>query len=195
MDDNVSVWDYYQPGFVHPGYVPYLRKNIKDKWGNTVNVNTWEKQGPPGMVAPELVRINKGMSFMRMFESDPCPPGWEKVPDDSAMCVQRKLKHEPIFYSDKAFIAKRQYWKGTAVQIADPRYDRRVSEQTDLRSVNPLTGQYTIYYKPVESSAHTKYGFPLQSQSAKEPGKYDQNWNLPRDEKYLGVATKDSYLA
>ena len=192
MEDNTSVWDYYQQGFVHPGYVPYLHKIVTDKWGNKVKINEWERQGSPSMVAPELVRRNKGMTFQRMFETDPCPPGWTKVPGNTGYCVQKELKHEPVFYTDKAFIAKRQYWRGytdgTQAE-AESRSTRRISEQTDLRSVNPLTGQYTIYYKPVESAANTRYTPPVPP-----PGKFDQTWNLERDRKFQPLDVKDSYL-
>src|SRR5437868_4272621 len=127
METNLSVWDYYQPGFVHPEFVPYLREKVKDGWGNTVSINTWEKQGcVPSMVEPALVRVNKGLTFQKMFDSDPCPNGFTKAAD--SYCVREPLKGEPVFYTDKAFVAKRQFWNGYGDINPGP---RRVSEQTD----------------------------------------------------------------
>jgi len=190
MDTNESVWHYYQPGYVHPAYIPYIRKVVKDRWGNEVNINTWERQGCKTNIYPELVRVNKGMSFMRMFDTDPCPNGWEKVPGDDpnrlSMCVQAPLKHEPVFYTDKAFIAQRQFWNGPTVPQSVP---RRISEPTDMRSIDPLTGNYIVYYEPVNTKAPTRYAPPVPP-----PGKYDQTWALPSKSNQGSMPMRDSYL-
>lgn len=187
MESNTSVWHYYQPGFVHEDFVPYLRDKIQDPSGNTVSISRWKRQGcVPGMVEPALVRINKGLTFQRMFDSDPCPNGFVK--DENSYCVREPLRGEPVFYTDKAFIAKRQYWDGYGVANPGP---RRVSEQTDLRSVNPLNGQYTVYYNPSQWSAPQKYANPVPNTSLQ----YDRSWNLPRDRGYAQSQTLDSYLA
>lgn len=187
MESDISVWRYYQPGFVHDDYVPYLREKVEDAWGNTVKINDWKKQGcVPSLVEPALVRVNKGLTFQRMFDSDPCPNGFVDAGD--SYCVREPLKGEPVYYTDKAFIAKRQFWDGYAV--ANPGA-RRVSEQTDLRSVNPFTGQYTIYYGSSQWSAPRKYTHPVPDTSQQ----YDRSWYLPVDRGYAKLATKDSYLA
>ena len=84
---------------------------------------------------------------MRLFENDPCPPGWKKDTQNLGYCVAEPLRHEPVFYTEKAFIAKKQYFDGPSEQGVVPRNGgyRRVSEQTDMRSVNPLNGHYTVY--------------------------------------------------
>lgn len=161
MDYNASLWSYYQPGFVDPLYVPYLRKPVKDPEGNTICVNAWEKQGT--IVNPELVRRNWGMTFMRPHATYPCPTGFESRP--GGYCSQVELEHEPVFYTDKAFIAKNQYWEGYGaeplrVQRTHGRTDsvrspascekapcRRVSDSMDMRSLNPITGKYTVYFQ------------------------------------------------
>lgn len=194
MNVNLSVWQRYQPGFVDPEYVPYMRERTKDRWGNEVEINRWEVQGPETMVQPELVRINKGMTFQRMFEEDPCPVGWTKNPGASdAYCYQAPLRHEPVFYTDKAFIAKNQYFGGSTDSggvLNRNQSARQISEQSDLRSVNPLTGDYTVYYQPVSSSAKVRYTNPSPSGV-----KYDTSWNLSRQQGYATLATPDSYLS
>jgi hypothetical protein len=186
MKNNVSVWDYYQPNFVAPEYAPYLRRYVQDRDGNTISINTWEKQGCGDLVAPELVRANKGMTFQKLFESDPCPTGFKKAP--MGYCVEEPLRHQPVFYTDKAFIAKRQFWEGYTTPVPD-----RISEQFDMRSVNPLTGQYDIPYLSVVQGSHVRYSRPFSVFPEKE--KFDHSWNLPRERQYRGLPTGDSYLA
>jgi len=187
MDTNQSVWSYYQPGYVNELFVPYLRDKVPDAWGNTVSINPWERQGcVPSLVEPALVRVNKGLTFQRMFDSDPCPNGFTKA--DDSYCVREPLRGEPVFYTDKSFIAKRQFWDGYGV--ANPGA-RRISEQSDMRSVNPLTGQYTVYFQPSQWSARRRYVSPLPDTSQQ----YDRSWYLPTERGYASLQTKDSYLA
>ena len=187
MESNTSVWTYYQPGYVPDEYVPYLREKVKDRNGNTVSVNTWEKNGCSGWVDEGMVRKGWGRRFMRMFDTDPCPPGLKDA--GGSYCVRSDGNFEPVFYTNKAFIAKKQYWDGYADQRAS-RTKRTVSEQTDLRSVNPLTGQYTVYYKPVKSGSSTRYVSP----NVNVKQQYDVSWNKEPFNKYAGLPTKDSLL-
>jgi hypothetical protein len=188
MDINLGVWDYYQPGFVHPEFAPYLRKKVKDRWGNTVSLNTWEKQGCNALVEPALVRANWGMTFQRMYETDPCPTGFRKAP--GGYCVQEPLKHEPVFYTDKAFIPKIQYWSGYTDRSLP---DQRVSQQFDMRSVSPLTGQYEVPFLPQITGDRTRYARPQSVYPENE--RFDHSWHLPRQRGYQGLPTTDSYLA
>ena len=192
METNSSVWKHYQFGYVPDEFVPYLREATTDAWGNKVEVNNWKGPMPTSTVQPELVRINRGLSFQRLFSSDPCPPGWVNDPENLGYCVAETLRHEPVFYTDKAFIPMKQYFDGPADSAGVvPRNGdyRRISEQTDMRSVNPLTGHYTVYYQPVNSSAHTRYTNPTPG-----PELYDATWNKARQNSYATMATKDSYL-
>lgn len=192
MDVNNSVWARYQPGYVTPEFIPYLREQTTDAWGNQVEINNWKRSMPSSTVQPELVRMNLGMRFQRLFEVDPCPPGWKKDPNELAYCIPEELRHEPVFYTNKAFIPLKQYFNGSAesggVLLRDQGY-RRISEQTDLRSVNPFTGEYTVYYQPIESSAHTRYVSPTPG-----PQKFDTSWNKARQSSYASMPTRDSYL-
>ena len=189
---NGSIWKHYQKGFVPNEFVPYLRERTKDYWGNEVEINMWKGPMPAATVQPELVRINKGMQFMKMFADDPCPVGFQKDPVNMGYCIKEELRHEPVFYTDKAFIPLKQYFNGSAdsggVKERNEDY-RRISEQTDMRSVNPLTGLYTVYFQPLQSSSPIRYVNPTTG-----PEKYDSSWNLYRQSSYAKMPTADSYL-
>lgn len=74
MQAQVSVWDYYKPGFVDPLYAPYL----KDKDGRYMNKRP---NGPLTNVRPAQVRVNRGKVFQRKHANNPCPLGWTPGPD------------------------------------------------------------------------------------------------------------------
>jgi hypothetical protein len=174
MQVNESVWNAYQPGYVYPEFVPYLNYNVpfkpngsssksngstKDSHGNdvcSVNINKWQHQGPETLVNPELVRKNWGMSFMMKHPKfSQCPPGWIK--GEEGWCVAMQPENEAVFYTNKAFVPKIQYWDNyTNGKRGDSK--RRISESTDMRSVNPLNGEYTVYYEPKETKRNQKYG-------------------------------------
>ena len=189
---NGSVWKHYQPGFIDDLYVPYLRETTTDAWGNKVEINNWKEPMPPTMVQPELVRINRGLSFMKLFSTDPCPVGWVSDKQNLGYCVTEPLRHESVFYTDKAFIPQKQYFDGPAENGVVQRNGgyRRISEQTDMRSVNPLNGQYTVYYQPVQSSAPIRYVNPTPSDDM-----FDGSWNKARQGRYASMPSKDSLLA
>lgn len=198
MLTNEGVWDYYQPGFVHSEFVPYLKYKDTDAWGNKVQINRWKQQGPLSTVQPELVRINKGLRFQKLHAEDPCPNGFQKDPNNLGYCDIAPLRNEPVFYTDKSFIAKKQYWQGPGdPSPAKGELDRNggfreVSQETDMRSVDPLTGHYKVYYHPVMSSSNNRYMNPVPG-----PEKYDKAWDLPymaRQSSYANMATRDSYL-
>jgi len=161
MNFNQSLWAAYQPGYVHPDFVPYMRYPVQDDQGNVVMLNTWKQQGPSCQsVNPGLVRKNWGMRFALKFPNDPCPSGFVK--GDDQYCYTRELDYEPVFYTKKAFVAKNQYLDGYTEPNRAP---RRVSQPTDMRSVNPLTGKYEIFYQPCPSSVDGKYGLAPTSDS------------------------------
>ena len=154
METNIPVWSYYQPGWVDPMFVPYLKYPVKDNWGNVVPTNTWEKMGyADGTVNPAVVRKNWGLGFARMFEDDPCPVGF--VPAENGYCFPRQPDNEAVFYTEKAFLPKKQYWSSYVTNAP-----KRGSDNFDFRSVNPNTGNYTVYYEstPNERLGETKYG-------------------------------------
>ena len=192
METNISGWKYYQPGYVHEEFVPYLRKIITDKSGNKISINTWKHQGNPELIDDALVRKNWGLRFQKQFTQDPCPLGWTDGPD--GYCFRNSIaepKNERIFYTDKAFIAKRQYWDGYAEEVTNPGpLEPLVSQETDMRSVNPYTGLYTIYYPGVDSTANTRYAKPIRPRDVQ----YDDSWSLPQRRRYAALPTKDSYL-
>lgn len=194
MLSNTSIWSRYQPGFIDPSYVPYVKKEVTDKFGNQIKINTWKKQGCDSLVEPALVRVNKGLTFQRMFDSDPCPSGFVKSKEEPSYCVRVTPKHEQIFYTDKAFIPKRQYWDGysdsEAIRNSEPMYPRAPSTNFDMRTVHPLTGDYTIYYESNPSQSQTRYSRP-KIETRKQ---YDESWYLPRKGQHAVLNASDCYL-
>jgi hypothetical protein len=202
MLTNTSVWTRYQPGYIDELVAPFQRKKVIDRWGNEVSINTWEKLPPvpspecPGLIEPALLRVNKGLTFQRMFETDPCPSGFVKSKEEPSYCVRVTPKHEQVFYSDKAFIPKRQYWKGysdgnaTRNSSSGPEAQRSPSSPFDMRTVDPFTGNYTIYYESNKSASQTRYGKPITSTRKQ----YDRSWYLDRTAQYATLDTTDSYL-
>jgi hypothetical protein len=173
MNHNTSVWDRYRPGFVDPLYVPYIKTEIKDSKGNSVPVNTWQKIGySNGLVNPDIVRINWGLSFTRKHASDPCPVGF--ISGDGGFCFPLKPEHEPVFYTDKAFIAKRQFFRG--YQTDEKHQQRKISDSFDMRSVSPFTGTYTTFYDGSRDHSYTG------------------NSNSRNKTKYGRQPTRDNYL-
>jgi hypothetical protein len=169
MDTNLPVWKYYEKGYVHPDFVPYLRENVpvgdrrfvasndlkltslsKEVGPRYANVNTWLREAPSNLVNDSLVRKGWGMAFIRQHAGDPCPTGFDSAP--GGYCVERKKDHVPVFYSEEAFLAKNQFWDSYGSDVP------RISQSTDMRSVNPLTGEYTVYFhsKGVNDSRYRK---------------------------------------
>lgn len=181
MEANLSVWKYYEKDFVHPDMAPYSRKIITTPEGVEVSINKTKRQGCPTLVNPNLVRINKGLKFQKMFYDDPCPLGFEKAED--GYCIRKYSEANTVFYTDKAFIPKKQYWEGYSTKVKES------PTQLDMRSVHPETGEFTTYYNSKKSkvrSPKAKPGVNIQKQ-------YDPNWNLPPTRKYAHNPTSESY--
>ena len=212
MEINNSVFDYYKKDFVHPEFVPYLRATRVDNWGNKVDTNLWSHQGAPQLVDDQLTRINKGMSFQLLFADDACPPGWKKVGNHadgkpSAYCEVDKKPNAAVFYSDKAFIAKRQNFNGytkpniQAQKVINARSDNQpklnmtynelkqtnVSDTFDMRSINTFTGRYVEYFgsKPYH---RTRYINPNAIDGLRG------EWYRNEQSYYGSLPMSDSYL-
>lgn len=210
--NNISVFDYYKKDWVHPEFVPYLRANRVDNWGNKVDVNLWSHQGAPQLVDDQLTRINYGMRFQRMWESDSCPPGWKKAPPHadgkpSAYCERDNLPFQPVLYTDKAFIAKRQNFNGytkpniQAQKVMNARSDNQpqlnmtyndlkqtnVSDTFDMRSINPFTGHYVEYFG-AKPHHRTRYINPNAVDGLRG------EWYRNEQSNYGSLPMSDSYL-
>ena len=66
-------------------------------------------------VYPEIVRKGQGLSFQRMFSTDPCPPGF--IPQGLNWCVRDADDFEPVFYTD-AYYGKRGYYPRTESYVS-----------------------------------------------------------------------------
>ena len=206
----------YAEGYVDPLYTPYtgdcLRPSPEVGGRNSSTVNN--------------------LDFMRLHADDPCPPGFEQKPapgrdprsgrrGNSAgvcpdhnpnllYCQKKTLTHEPVFYTDKAFVAKKQYPRGYADCQTSDRY---VSQPTDMRSVVPHgipcnpdqraprdAGQFRVSHFPVDSSTGTRYERPYVGATPSGCSSRPGQDTYPRDpnfgsSRYQQSGTKDSYLA
>lgn len=174
METNLPIWAHYQPGFIDPLFRPYTRTDALDHRKRMININRtpYTSLAPSGPIDPGMVRRGWGLRFQLMHPNDPCPSGFTKDPSDG-YCYRHEPEFEQVFYSDKAFLARNQFWGGFVdskpgpfgTEQSTPAY--RPSNEFDLRSVDPLTGYYHVYYP----------GHNI----AKQP--------------YASLTTRDSYLA
>lgn len=170
MQYNNSLWHNYTDGYVGKLFVPYQRKPMMVDNGNgelhKLYVNSWSENGcKDGLFDETLVRKGWSLNFMRQHADFPCPVGWKAGLD--GWCIKQEPENEPVFYTDKAFIPKNQYWNGYGHPNVEP---KRISESFDMRSINPLNGNYYVFFQPKEN-----YG--------------------PNKTVYQRNATADSYLA
>lgn len=204
MNVNLPVWEYYRKGYADPDFEPYQKIITKDRWGNEVAINPTKVQGCAGLVEPEIVRINKGLIFQRKFDTDPCPNGWKKPTGKNqqdaisqSFCVREEIRHEPIFYTDKAFIAKNQYFASVVGKEIDDPSKQSYSNEFDLRSIDHNTGKYHIWYQSKPSSErYQKYVSPLKSKD--ENGRlkqWDDSWYKYPNHGYKTQHFNDSYIA
>jgi hypothetical protein len=171
MDYNQTAWANYNEGYVDPLFVPYMRYNVMDNQGNYVNINKWEVGPEPDVVNPATIRKGWRLNFMNQFGEDACPYPYQKGQD--GWCSMDDTRDVPAymgnFYTSNAYIPKRQFWSGYGDISGKP---RRVSESFDMRSVNPNTGRYTVYYL-------SKQDVDMESRYAK----------LPTRDSYLGFSS------
>lgn len=234
MQTNGAVWPMYAEGYVDPIYTPYtgdcLRPSSEAGGRNSSTHNNLDFNAVRQIGSSH----GEGLDFMRLHADDPCPPGFEQKPapgkdprsgrrsprgsgdqvrpdhnPNLLFCRARTktLTHEPVFYTDKAFVAKKQYPRGYADCVTSDHY---VSQPTDMRSVVPHgvpcsndrraprdAGQFRVSHFPVDSSAGTRYERPyVGGCTSARPGQdtypRDPNFGSSR---YQQSGTKDSYLA
>jgi hypothetical protein len=112
--------------------------------------NRWKdaNQGEPPVIYPELVRQGWGMKFQKMFDHFPCPPGFNNIGD--GFCAPYVPENESIFYTDKAYTVRDQYWKGYTQAPMCSNNDRiHRHSPFDQNSVNPFTGEFQTYFPAV----------------------------------------------
>lgn len=155
MEYDMSVWHHYPKNdekFTHPMFAPYQSKKVRQSDGQICPVDTWKKQDCS--VTPHLVRKGWGLDFQLMHpDRDSCPVGWNKNRD--GWCVHNQPEFKGSLYSHKAFVPKYQYFDGYTVPAEkEPCCDK--IKETDMKSVNPWTGNLVRYFKP--HSAVRRYG-------------------------------------
>ncbi len=158
MEYNGDIWSQYPKDdkyYIDPLYVPYQKTPIKTECG-VCPYNGWKKPGNPLATNPALERRGWGMDFVKMHpdKDHQCPYGW--TPAEDGWCVSAEPEYEGTLYSDKAFVARWQYWDSYAPRLKDP--SKRQTNSFDQRSVNPFTGNYVIYHNSKPNALRGKYG-------------------------------------
>jgi hypothetical protein len=151
-DVNLSIWETYRPGYVHPDFAPYaVHPSVS-------------RPCPSGeLVRPELIRKAKFYDFIRVSPEGPCPPGFVKGtvrPENENLssaekqlwCTpeahlrQQRRVHEPVFYTNKAFGVQQQFLN-TSNGIPSSQTPEDLSSSFAMRSINPFTGEYSNYFQ------------------------------------------------
>lgn len=130
----------YKPGYIHPEFRPYVEKKKRyDGIGIVVGDD------------PTQIRTNKSYDFKPLGTNATamCPANFTKVLDD---------KNE-YGYERKRNIYKCVYDRTKEV---DRTKEARVQKDTpvssfNMRSVNPYTGEYDIYFKSKNACTTQKY--------------------------------------
>lgn len=134
-------------------FIPYMKTPMCDGRGCPDEVNTWKKLGRYPDINQGTIRKGLGLSFQRMFAADPCPVGWTPGSGEN-WCHQAQPEFIPLFYTDKAFLPKNQYWEGNFQQDCAKRYRNK---NFDNHTVSPFTGLRSQGYIPFQESGMTKY--------------------------------------
>ena len=164
VDINLPVWDYYPPNnsrYLDNLYLPYLK--LAKTCNNPVtgepeecDVYPFKKQGCVGTLVNEnLVRKGWGLDFQMLEPGyNMCPEGWTKDAS-TGWCTTNEPEFSGTFYSQNAWVPKYQYFDGYAPQHVGRK--PRVSE-FEMRSINPFTGNYVVYFTSRPSLDPHKYG-------------------------------------
>ena len=173
MEVNLPVWKYYEDGFVDPMYVPYQKSwtQIRNNCGDCVDwpTNTWQKFPiGGGLASAGQTRRGRGLTFQLEHPDDPCPMGWKRADCgevDTGYCVKEELEFEPVFYTEKAFIPKNQYWNGydscskgyNSEKLNCPKKGCGIDgDALSMRSISPYTGKW-MPYKGKPNKTTSKY--------------------------------------
>ena len=142
MDANVSVWDYYRDGYVDPTFQPYRKVTTPNQQCvSGHNSHNPYKTSPGPDIFPETIRNGWGRTFKLKHDRWPCPTGYIK---EGGWCHPAKPEFTPIFATKDGFRPRVNF----TAERAPPRRSRNAF---DLKSVNPITGQYVDNYASKQS--------------------------------------------
>jgi hypothetical protein len=121
----------YRPGYINPEFKPYV-KNPNDPNGTPFGF----KKLNPNVVIPELVRIDKGLSYRPLYPNDPCPYGFVKD-QERGMCMR-----PPTLQSRNGYSGSNDVRSARGIS----QRDASNSSTFDMRSTNIYTGNIEQYY-------------------------------------------------
>jgi hypothetical protein len=141
----------YKPGFIHPEFAPYEEKK---KLASTPN---GRKELTDGLDSTQI-RAGKSYTFKALGNAHTgqyCPANFTKVPD--AEFFDRDAPRSGYVNKRNAYICV--YDKTKEV---DRTKEARIQKSTpqssfDMRSLNPYTGEYDIYFKSKNACTTQKY--------------------------------------
>jgi hypothetical protein len=172
---------------------PHQQQKVIEGNVYMASVNPWEQANvlpSPALVNPALVRKGWGKSFQRKHSYFPCPNGW--TPGADGWCVENEPEEIPLFYTDKAFIEKNQYWSGyTAPNNRTQQYFG--PSETKYRG-GPLMESDKSCIERIGCGPGNNFGSAPPNTGSTQ--RFDKRGSyFPKGPFYGNVGAKDSYLA
>ena len=174
---------------------PHMEQQVIPGNYQLAEVNRWELANvkpSSDLVENALVRKGWRWGFQRKHPTYPCPNGW--TPGVDGWCEWAQEEFEPIFYTDKAFLTKNQYWNGYS-ENNDKTQQFYGPSETWYRGAS-LTKRDENGIKRIGCGSGETFGSaPAPTGRNNYGGNRRRNLFTPTGPSYGGFKTKDSYLA
>jgi hypothetical protein len=140
----------YKPGYIHPEFKPYVDR--QNNGGKSEFLDDVDGSASGGNVDPTQIRKNKSYDFKPLGLTRGggfCPANFTKVLDDkNSFGYERKRNTYKCVYDRTKEVDRT---KEARVEKPTP------TSSFDMRSVNPYTGNYDIYFKSKNAQTTQKY--------------------------------------
>lgn len=197
-----TIWARLQQP-THPDFAPYVKVKKIAPDGREYMVYPQNHDGRLSKNFDQsLLRRREGQRFQKEHSRYPCPEGWLESTDrsycerfgDSEKALRGihdgPPKAEAVgLYSDHAYVPRMQYFANP-----DPPQKSNYSDSTFVRSHDPRTGGYQVFYEPKPGPSVATY-LPLSMITSDV--RYDPSWHLAPERsrvKSSPLPTGDSYL-
>ncbi len=172
--------------FIDPMFVPYQTAKLPiDQDKCFINASTWKNMGNPNYVHPDHFRMDWNLDMQKLHPNDPCPAGWMDKGENNALCTRvPDPAMQGSFYTDQQFAVQYQYPNGYTLDsrygstslppkqlenrlltphrnilpVFEQKNDSTDSPTFKAASLNPRTGNYTLYYNVKQTGKEGKYG-------------------------------------